>query len=43
MLDPFCGSGTMLAAALDYRASKVVEIDKEQQYLTIAKKKIVKG
>jgi hypothetical protein len=33
----------MLAAALDHGASKVVGIDKEKQYSTIAKKRIVKG
>ena len=33
LLDPFVGSGTMLAAALDCGASRVIGIDKEAKYL----------
>ena len=33
LLDPFCGSGTMLVAGLDHGASKVIGIDKEKKYL----------
>ena len=29
LLDPFCGSGTMLLAGLDCGASKVIGIEKE--------------
>lgn len=43
LLDPFCGSGTMLAAGLDHGASKVIGIDKEKKYLAIAKRRITKG
>jgi DNA modification methylase len=40
LLDPFVGSGTMLAAGLDHGAGKVIGIDREKQYLGIAKKRI---
>jgi DNA modification methylase len=43
LLDPFCGSGTMLVAGLDHGASKVIGIDKEKKYLAIAKRRIVNG
>ncbi len=43
LLDPFCGSGTMLMAGLDHGASKVIGIDKEKKYLAIAKRRITKG
>jgi site-specific DNA-methyltransferase (adenine-specific) len=43
LLDPFCGSGTMLVAGLDHGASRVIGIDKEKKYLTIAKRRITKG
>ena len=43
LLDPFCGSGTMLVAGLDHGASKVIGIDKEKKYLAIAKRRITKG
>ena len=33
MLDPFCGSGTTLQAALDEGAGRVVGIDREAKYL----------
>ncbi len=39
LLDPFCGSGTMLAAGLSH-ARKVIGIDTSQQYLAIARKRI---
>lgn len=40
LLDPFCGSGTMLLAGLDHGASKVIGIEKEAKYLKTAKKRI---
>lgn len=40
LLDPFCGSGTMLVAGLNNDAKKVIGIDKEKKYLTTAKKRI---
>ncbi len=40
LVDPFCGSGTMLAAALDYGASRVIGIDSERKYLTTARQRI---
>ena len=43
LLDPFCGSGTMLQAGLDHGASKVIGIDREKKYLAIAKRRIAKG
>jgi DNA modification methylase len=43
LLDPFSGSGTMLAAGLDHGASKVIGIEKEKKYLAIAKRRIVKS
>jgi hypothetical protein len=43
LLDPFCGSGTMLLAGLDQGASKVIGIEKERKYLTTAKKRVVAG
>jgi SAM-dependent methyltransferase len=43
LLDPFCGSGTMLAAGLDHGAARVVGIDREKKYLAIAKHRIIKG
>ena len=43
LLDPFVGSGTMLAAGLDNGASKVVGIDKEAKYLKMAAKRIKEG
>jgi DNA modification methylase len=41
LFDPFVGSGTMLAAGLDYGASKVIGIEKEKKYLEIARKRIL--
>jgi len=43
LLDPFVGSGTMLAAGLDHGASKVIGIDKEKKYIEIAKRRIRNG
>jgi DNA modification methylase len=43
LLDPFCGSGTMLVAGLDHGASRVFGIEKEKQYLAIAKRRIANG
>ena len=40
LLDPFCGSGTMLLAGLDCGASKVIGIEKEKKYLKTAKKRV---
>ena len=43
LLDPFCGSGTMLQAGLDCGASRVIGIDREKKYLATAKRRIIKG
>ena len=43
VLDPFCGSGTMLAAGLDCGASRVIGIDQEKKYLAMAKRKVLGG
>ena len=43
LLDPFCGSGTMLLAGLDHGASKVIGIEKEAKYLKTARKRIDEG
>lgn len=43
LLDCFAGSGTMLAAGLDFGASQVIGIEKEQKYLDIARKRIAEG
>ena len=43
LLDPFVGSGTMLAAGLDHGASKVIGIDREKKYIEIAKRRIRNG
>ncbi len=40
LLDPFCGSGTMLMAGLDHGASRVVGIDREAKYLETARPRI---
>jgi DNA methylase len=40
LLDPFCGSGTMLLAGLDHGASQVIGIEKEKKYLRMAKLRI---
>ena len=43
LLDPFCGSGTMLLAGLDHGASRVVGIDQVANYLRTARKRIEQG
>ena len=43
LLDCFAGSGTMLAAGLDFGASKVIGIEQQKKYLKIAEKRIVEG
>jgi hypothetical protein len=43
LLDPFCGSGTMLLAGLDHGASRVIGIDRVAKYLRTAKKRIEGG
>jgi DNA modification methylase len=43
LLDPFVGSGTILAAGLDHGASKVIGIDKEIKYIQIASRRIAEG
>ena len=43
LLDCFAGSGTMLAAGLDFGASQVIGIEQEKKYLDIAKKRIGEG
>lgn len=40
LLDPFCGSGTMLAAGLDNGASEVIGIDREKEYLKTARERV---
>jgi site-specific DNA-methyltransferase (adenine-specific) len=39
-LDPYCGSGSTLIAALDRGASKVIGIDRERKYLDIARRRV---
>jgi DNA modification methylase len=41
LMDCFAGSGTMLAAGLDFGASKVIGIEQHKKYLKIAEKRIV--
>jgi site-specific DNA-methyltransferase (adenine-specific) len=41
LLDCFAGSGTMLAAGLDFGASKVIGIEKQKKYIKIAEKRTV--
>ena len=41
LIDPFCGSGTTMAAALACGASKVIGIDKEEDYLDMARRRIL--
>ena len=43
LLDPFCGTSTMLLAGLDHGASKVIGIDKEKKYLNLARRRIAEG
>lgn len=43
LLDPFCGSGTMLLAGLDHEASRVMGIDRVAKYLRAARQRIEAG
>jgi DNA modification methylase len=43
LLDCFAGSGTMLAAGLDFGASQVIGIEREKKYIEIAARRIVEG
>jgi DNA modification methylase len=43
LLDPFCGTSTMLLAGLDHAASQVIGIDKEKKYLNLARRRIAEG
>jgi predicted methyltransferase len=43
LLDPFCGSGTMLLAGLNHGASKVIGIERERNYVKIAERRIFSG
>lgn len=43
LLDCFAGSGTTLLAALDGRASRVIGIDREKEYLNIARRRVEAG
>jgi DNA modification methylase len=43
LLDCFAGSGTMLAAGLDFGASKVIGIERQTKYIKIAEKRIGGG
>jgi 16S rRNA G966 N2-methylase RsmD len=40
LIDCFCGSGTTLLAGLNCGASKVIGIDKEEEYLDLARRRI---
>jgi DNA modification methylase len=40
LLDPFCGSGTMLQSGLDCGASQVIGIEKEKKYLQTTRRRI---
>ncbi len=43
LLDCFAGSGTMLAAGLDFGAGQVIGIEKLKKYIRIAENRIVNG
>jgi hypothetical protein len=43
LLDPFCGSGSMLLAGLDQGASKVIGMDRVAMYLRTARRRIEEG
>jgi len=43
LLDPFCGSGNVLAAGLANSASRVIGIDKERRYLRMAARRVREG
>lgn len=40
LLDPFAGSGTMLAAGLNFGASQVIGIENEKKYIKIALRRV---
>jgi DNA modification methylase len=40
LLDPFCGSGSILVAGLDEGASKVIGIDRVEKYLEITRRRV---
>jgi DNA modification methylase len=40
LLDCFAGSGTMLAAGLDFGASQVIGIEKEKGYVEIIRRRV---
>jgi DNA modification methylase len=43
LLDCFAGSGTMLAAGLDFGGSRVIGIEQEKKYIKMAEKRIIEG
>jgi hypothetical protein len=43
LLDPMCGSGTMLLAGPDHGASKVIGMDRVRKYLRFARRRIEEG
>lgn len=43
LLDPMCGSGTMLVAGLDHGASQVIGIDREKRYRQTARRRVRNG
>lgn len=43
LCDCFAGSGTMLAAGLDFGASQVIGIEQQKKYLKIAEKRVGEG
>jgi DNA modification methylase len=43
LLDCFAGSGTMLAAGLDFGASRVIGIERQKKYIKIAEKRVAAG
>ena len=43
LLDCFAGSGTTLAAGLDFGAGRVIGIEKVKKYVRIAEKRVVSG
>lgn len=43
LLDPFAGEATILAAVLDYGASKVLGIEKVERYVAMAWERIRNG
>jgi DNA modification methylase len=40
LLDPFCGSGTTLAAGLTHGAGRVVGVEQEKRYVEIARRRL---